>query len=883
MASPVRDFKTLLTQHRAALAEQAMLPGQDGYALSERNAQFLDGVLQTAFADAGGNAHASLALVAVGSFGRGALTAHADVDVRLLTATSSQRAAEVAEAMLYPLWDAGLAVGHQVATASELLALFPTDLTTATALLDVRHIAGNPALSAELSTRAHAGPFAEANLPAFLDRLEVEAKGRHDRFGDSVYLLEPDVKNGAGGSRDLELALWAVKARFRPRGPGAELFAELVQLGAMVPREQRSMQDAREFSHRVRNHLHLSAGRRHDRLTFEKQEELADRLGFTDAGGADEQERLGQAVERMMQAYYREARVVSQARESLLARARPEPRRRTRPVMRELGGGLRIWDEHVTVADAGDAAREPEVLLRAIRACVEHEMPLWPHARDLVARFAQDAALGSRLRESPAAGAVFTELVASRADTPFRRSALAELHELGLLVAMVPEFVPVLGRVHHDLYHVYTVDVHSVAATDAVRAIARGEYAAKWPLATRVFSELDHPKPIFLAALLHDVGKGYPDASGSRKNHSESGAELVRTILPRLGEDERTTALVAKLVTEHLSMYHTATRRDLDDPATVKDFVARVGTREVLEHLYLLTLVDLSTTAPKALTSWKANLLDELYLRAAESFDGESRQADPGALGRYLAALPEAEARRIEIFAQAMPKRYRALVTPERIAAHAQLSAGRTGAFACAMSESDLTDTMELAIAADDSPGLLALVAAALTAGRLEVVAADVYSRETEAGSREAFDIFWVRDRAEGAAGARETLPRLEADLGALLAREVTPEALLERRRSKYARRGPPVMSEIALHGDASPEHTVVEVFGRDQPGLLYALARCLTQLGLGIERSRINTEGNRVADVFYVQEASGGKIAPARFAEIRAALLAVADAGHRS
>ena len=829
-----------------------------------------------------------MALVAVGSFGRGALTAHADVDVRLLTTSNDAQAVEVAEAILYPLWDAGLTVGHQVATVNELLGLFPTDLTTATALLDVRHVAGDRALTDELSSRAHAGPFAEANLPAFLDRLAAEAKGRHERFGDSVYLLEPDVKNGAGGTRDLELGLWAVKARFRPRGPSADLFAELVQLGAMVPREQRAMQDAREFMHRVRNQLHLSAGRRNDRLTFEKQEELAAALGFgfdeteTAETDTDPQAVLGRSVERLMQHYYREARVVSQASESLLTRARPEPRRRTRPAMRELGGGLRLWDEHITLADAGEAAREPEVLLRALRACVEHEHPLWPHARDLVTRFAQDAALAARLRESPTAGPLFTELVASRADTPFRRSALAELHDLGLLVAMIPEFVPVLGRVHHDLYHVYTVDVHSVAATDAVRSIARGELAARWPLATRVFSELHRPRLAFLAALLHDVGKGYPDASGSRKNHSESGAELVRTILPRLGEDAAATELVAKLVAEHLSMYHTATRRDLDDPATVRDFVAKVGTREVLEHLYLLTLVDLSTTAPKALTSWKANLLDELYLRAAETFDGESRKSDGGAYERHLAELTGEEAARLETFVRGMPARYRAVVSPERIERHAALAASRSGIFACEMSDSELTDTVELAVVAADSPGLLAMVAAALTAGRLEVVAADVYSRETEGGGHEAFDIFWVRDRTEGAAKAREALPRLEADLGALLSREVTPEALLERRRSKYARLGPQVAAEVLLHADASPEHTIVEVFGRDRPGLLHALAACLTQLGLGIERSRINTEGNRVADVFYVREPDGKKIAPARFAEVRTALLGVVEAQRR-
>lgn len=880
-------LKHRVAAHRASLAARALEPGHDGLLLSQHNAAFLQQILRETFE----SLHltgAPVALVAVGSLGRGAVTACADVDVRLLT-HSGHDVSALAESMLYPLWDAGLNVGHQVVSVDDLLALAPTDLSTATALLDVRHLAGEPALVQELLTRAYAGPFADANLGDFLRRLEDEVRVRHERFGDSVYLLEPDTKNGVGGARDFEIALWAAKARFRLRGGELDPLAELVQLGAMVPREQRSMHSARESLHRIRNHLHLAAGRRVDRLTFENQEELAPRLGFADSrDDADPRDVLGQAVERLMQHYYQEARTISQLRTLLLARLRPEPRRKQRPVRRALNAQLALWDEHVTLVEGVDCVDDPSVLLQALAACVRHEKPLWPHVRDLIVRLAQDEPLAARLRASAESGPLFVELTCSRADSPFSRSPLAEMHELGLLSAMVPEFVPVLGRVHHDLYHVYTVDVHSVAATDAVRAIARGELAGRWPLATRVFSELERPRALFLAALLHDVGKGYPDANGSRSNHCESGALLVQTIMPRLGEDATTTALVHKLVLEHLSMYHTATRRDLDDPSTIRDFAQRVGSREVLEQLFLLTLVDLSTTAPKALNTWKTNLLEELYLRTAEHFEGQSRpQHDLEALLRAMAGWPDAEIAAVSAFARSMPKRYRALFDVEQVAAHAALSASRSGPFACAMYPSELADTALLVVVADDSPGLLALVAAAITAGRLEVVAADVYSREGQHGS-EAFDVFWVRDRTEGSAAARAALPRLVADLGALFEGEVNAEELLERRRESTVRRGPRVAAEVVLYDRAAPEHTVVEVFGRDRPGLLYALARCFTQLGLSIERSRINTEGNRVADVFYVQERAtdaaplARKIPPARFEEIRTALLGVVEPQRR-
>ena len=351
-------------------------------------------------------------------------------------------------------------------------------------------------------------------------------------------------------------------------------------------------------------------------------------------------------------------------------------------------------------------------------------------------------------------------------EVPLKRGSIAgELHEVGLLLAMIPEFAPVTGRVHHDVYHVYTVDVHSVAAVDALRALCRGENAHDRPLASRLAAEIARPAPLFLATLLHDVGKGYPDASGSRKNHSVTGAELCDTILPRLGVSPEDAAEVRALVRDHLVMYHVATRRDLDDPATTKDFCAQVRGREGLRDLYLLTVCDLTTTSPTAMTSWKARMLDELYFAADASFGGEDA-FDVARTQRVKdAAVSVWQGKRADLvaFLASMPERYLLSNAPEAICAHARVALDRAHerrAVHAALVPSRHPEVSELCVVAEDAPGLLARIAAAITASRLEVLGAQVYSRRVgpraaqarSGGASEAVDLFWVRD-ARGSSG----------------------------------------------------------------------------------------------------------------------------------
>jgi [protein-PII] uridylyltransferase len=891
----------------------------DGVALGRRRAAFLDGLLAYLFTRAIGSTAITepVTLAAVGSFGRGAVALRSDVDVRLITKPGQKHqeaAARVADALLYPLWDAGLSVGHQVTSASEMIELAQTDLATATSLLDLRVLAGDPELVDELVSRAYLGLFSEGELGRFVERLEEEATARHARFGESLYLLEPEVKAGAGGLRDIDIARWAARARYRVGAPDGDPWAELVRLGVIVPREAIEITRAEEFLWRVRNRLHARAERKSDRLTFDQQETIAIELGYARRDSAPRAETAeadaieaapasaspearAEAAERFMQDYFGHARVVSRSREALLLRAKP-PKRRGKPVEIDLGDGVRLFDGQVTL-DPQALADDPALALRMYAACIQKKAPVLPFARDVIARAAADAAWADKLRASPEAASLFLELLCTVPEAPLRRgSVIGELHEVGLLLAMIPEFMPVTGRVHHDVYHVYTVDVHSVAAVDCLRAICRGDLAHERPLASRLAAEIARPVPIFLATLLHDVGKGYPDASGSRKNHSVTGAELCDVILPRLGVVNDDAAEVRSLILNHLAMYHVATRRDLDDPSTAQDFCAHVHGREGLRDLYLLTFADITTTSPTAMTSWKARMLDELYFAADAHLAGTSDVEGAARIERIRsAALASWTGKKAELgaFLQTMPDRYLLANAPDAICAHARIALERASSRSrvlAALVPSRHPEVGEICVVAEDAPGLLARIAAAITAARLEVLGAQVYSRTVRPAGRahemtEAVDLFWVRDARTGAEGLAQAMPRLLRDLERVCAGAVDAEQLLSERvgASPWRERpSPAVLSEVVVDDRASPRHTVVEVFAKDRPGLLYSLARALHGLGLSIALSKINTEGTKVADVFYVNELDGSKVAPGpRFKDLRDTLLEAARGGRET
>lgn len=903
------EIRSRLGQQRKDLAATIPADGRSvpaesaGIALGRRNAGILDDLLSKLFlalengdAPAHGDrpvaasAWKAVALAGVGSYGRGAVALKSDLDVRLLSNTTDEATA-VADALLYPLWDMGMTIGHQVVTIDDVVGAARDDLPTATSLLDWRHVAGERGLSEALRRKCAQSIFAHSELPRFLGRLEAEVQSRHGRFGGSVYLLEPDVKNGEGGLRDFDVAYWAAKARFGVGDP-----EDLVRMGALAPREAAEILEAAEFLFRIRNLLHARAGRRNDRLTFDEQEAIAELMGYGEGGVA---------VERLMSAYYRHARTISRSRDTMIARATPFLSRR-KPRDEDLGNGVRLFDGSVTMINPDALRADPALAMRMIAAAVERRVPLLPYARDAIGRAAADPVFGEALRANKEACDRFVELIASCKETAFRGGSVRrEIYDTGLFLAMIPEFAPVVGRVHHDTYHVYTVDVHSVAAADRLGMLVRGEIAAEFPLACRVAAETARPTVLFFATVLHDVGK----AIGGT-DHAQRGAEMARTILARLGFPPEDVESAAHLILKHLSMYLVATRRDLDDPMTVAEFSRDVHGREGLRDLYLLTVADLSTTSPTSMTSWKARMLDELYLATdnalAAAASGENgvpsrprglpvdtddsrRRRAVAQVRRAADELPATtEVERADRLAflsgylHTMPERYVLANAPAAVVAHAELARRHQGEPVCVdLVPSRHPEAAEICIVAADRPGLLAAITAALAASRLEVHAAQIHTRIVPGSGVQAVDLFWVRDRGQGVEGVARSVPKLTRDITALLAGEVQAAELARNRSTSRLREraSPKVQIQVSIDNRASPRHTVIEVLARDRPGLLFAVSDALYRLGLSITVAKINTEGTRVADVFYVSEQDGSKVTPGpRTAEVHKTLVEVVE-----
>jgi [protein-PII] uridylyltransferase len=819
-------------------------------------------------------------LAAVGSYGRGVLAPRSDLDVRFLVDRDGERAQEVAEAILYPLWDAGCQVGHQVITADDALELSRTDLTTATSLLDLRVLAGSRERVDKLVDRALSG-FFQAEIGSFVHRLREERATRHGKYGGSLYLLEPDVKSGAGGLRDLDVARWAARARY-----GVKELEELVRLGVLVPREHADIAAAEQFLWNVRARLHVRAERRSDRLTFDAQEELGRAMG---EGKPNEPDAI--AAERLMQRYYMHARTVERLVERVLDLCAP-PRPRGRQMQQEvLAKGVRTFDAHATLEHPAQIYNEPALAMRLYHAAMRKNLPVYPYTRDSVARATREPEFCEMLRASPEATQLFLECLTNVADRPVPRpggSILRELHDVGLLLAMIPEFDPVVGRVHHDTYHVYTVDVHSVAAIDRLRTLARGDLASEYPLACRLAGDVFRKLPLYVATLLHDVGKG---AGGA--GHSERGAEMSGAICNRLGLSQEDIEEVRWLIAEHLAMYHVATRRDLDDPATVASFAETItksggSPLERLQHLYLLTVADISTTSPTAMTSWKARMLDDLFLATSHYLASKQRgvETPDQILARVRTEAKAAwrgDAAFLTAYLDGMPKSYFMGHVGSNIAAHAAVVARRHAQQKSVVIDavpSRHRDVIELCIAADDRPGLLAMIAAALAANRLDVMTAHIFVRPTSGdGKQEAVDFFAVRRFARDGEEAIEPLSareleRIASDLERLIDGKVDASELLKERRGPSGMRerpSPAVATGVEIDDRASRRFTVIDVYAKDRPGLLFTIAKALHEAKLSIARSKIATEGARAADSFYVTEIDGSKVgSPTRHEEIK-------------
>ena len=792
------------------------------------------------------------AVLAQGGYGRGELNPQSDIDLLFLYPHKVTPYVEtVNEKILYTLWDTRLQVGFAVRNVTECVRLAATDLKIKTALIDARYICGDRPLSDDFDRALDRDIKPRATAKFFREKLN-ESEARHHEFGDSVYLLEPQLKEGQGGLRDLHTALWIAKIKFKVSG-----LRELAVKGVMNASELTEIEHARDFLFRVRNAMHFLTNSHQDQLTFELQEEVAVNLGYAVSGNGNLK-----PVERFLKDYYLQASTVTRFAQAIIDRSvnPPRPYRLIgRMMARTIRPGVQIVAGELALTSSEIFADDPTELMRLFADAQRHGVPFSSGLADLIRVNAH------RLGEQERADDGVIDAFLSVLRSPYRvYETLHEMHKLGVLSRMIPEWEHLLCLVLHDLYHIYTVDEHSLMGVRELERLRNGEFAEGAPLLTQVMREVDKVELLFLGIMMHDAGKGLGGG------HSEKGARFALDLASRLKLNEDDTRELEFLVRHHLVMSHLAQRRDIHDDKLISEFAKLVGTTDTLKRIYLLTYADMRATGPKVWNNWKDMLLGETYLRVTDAFarglEPEDRQERVARIRERV--LAEARASRdaaavaeLEHFVASMPDIY-FLTTPETLMAdHAVLVRhGREQGVATSVAHNPAYEFTEFTVATHDRPGLFAILTGVLAARGMNIVGARIATSE-DGIVLDAFRVSHLERRAvaldeERWQKTRELLDDVLAgrrDLREVMAKAEKP-GLLDRKRV------PRGTTEIVVTNSVSDEYTVIDVYTHDRVGLLYRIAQALYEMGLSIHLAKISTNVDQVLDVFYVTEADHQK-----------------------
>ncbi len=806
-----------------------------------------------------------ITLIAVGGYGRGEMAPFSDVDIGFLTPYKPTGWTEqVIESMLYSLWDLGLKVGHSSRSLDEMIRMANADLTIRTALLESRYVWGDQALYDEAAERFQREVVSGTGR-AFVTEKLAEREARHKKLGDSRYVVEPNVKEGKGGLRDLHTLFWIGKYVYQVRS-----VAELVDKGLLTRDELRQFQNAENFLWAVRCHLHALAGRAEERLTFDLQRELAARMRYADRPGKS-------PVERFMRHYFLHAKMVGDVTgmflahldESIATRGRrfglPAITRRPRKL-----NGFKLDRGRLALPSDDFLAEDPVRLIEMFALADRHGLEIHPLAMRAAGRDAR--LIDAQVREDPRANTLFMDVLTSPRDP---ETVLRWMNEASVFGRFVPDFGRVVAQMQFDMYHHYTVDEHTIRAVGLLASIRRGDLKDDHPLSTAIMNQIVSQRVIYVATLLHDIAKGRGG------DHSVLGAEVAMTLCPRFGLTPAETETVAWLVRWHLLMSATAFKRDLADFKTILDFAAAVQSPERLRLLLILTVVDIRAVGPGVWNSWKRQLLSDLYEMAEEVLRLGHKQT--GRKERILAKQEELQQAlgwpeaRFAALKKRLPESYW-IAEPadilERNARHIA-DAGDKPLAIGAQVYPDRGATLVTVYAADH-PGLFYRVAGAIHLAGASIIDARIHT--TRDGM--ALDNFLVQDPFGQPFDDADRLDRLRATIeDALANRGKLTDRLaakpLVRPRADAFRIEPAVL----IDNKASNRYTVIEVNAADRPALLYSLAEALFQSKVTIHSAHVATYGERAVDTFYMTDLLGDKIInPARLKALEKRMLAAAS-----
>ena len=789
-----------------------------------------------------------MAVMATGGYGRGLLAPKSDIDLLfLLPYKQTPWGESVAEFMLYVLWDLGLKVGHATRTVEQCLTLAKADMTIRTSLLDLRLIAGSAGLAENLSRRFRA-EFGTGTAREFVDAKLAERDERHRRTGESRYKVEPNVKDGKGGLRDLHTLHWLVSYVYgRPIGVARDA-------GLFTSSEYRNFRHCEDFLWTVRCHLHFIAGRPEERLTFDVQPVIAEKLGYKSRGGL-------RTVERFMKQYFMVAREVGEL--TMAASAALEMQQvKTAPVLSRLLSPLnwrtraklrrttdfRIENGRIDTINDDIFNLDRANILRIFQQAERWGAPLHPAAVRLLRQSLP--LIDDAFRRNTVASQIFLELLT---DPKSCERVLRAMSDTGVLGRYIPEFGRIVSMMQFNMYHHYTVDEHSILAVGLVGQIEEGTLGEDHPLASEIIKQVQSRRMLYLAMLLHDTGKRLEG------DHSVTGAAIARDVAPRLGFTDAETETVAWLIEQHLTMSMIAQNRDLSDPKTISDFARIVQSPERLRLLLILTVADIRAVGPGVWNGWKGQLLRTLYYEAEPVLaGGHTRTGSRGraeeAQAELRAAMKDWPAADLDAVIARLPEAYWLKTDLDHQKAHAEFlrkARAEGKRYAYLPRTDEFTAVTELTVLASDRPRLLSLFAGACAATGAGIVGASISTTTDDM----ALDTFLIRRELEEEDELR-LAARIGETIGRLLDGSLTlPEVMARRPAVKSRAAAFRLVPEVVINNQLSERFTVIEVTGLDRSGLLFDLTSALSDLGLDINSAHIATYGERAVDVFYVTD----------------------------
>jgi [protein-PII] uridylyltransferase len=870
-------LKELLRQARSEANQQLQADG-NGRRCAEGLSDFQDELIRLVYDHTVAHAYSAtnpsdaerMAIIATGGYGRRLLAPFSDIDLLFLLPYKQTAWGEsVIEYMLLLLWDMGLKVGHATRTVEQSLKLARADFTIRTAILDSRFILGDETLFHDLMTRFRR-EVVEGTAKQFVEAKMAERDERHRRVGESRYRVEPNIKDGKGGLRDLHTLHWLTKY-MHGQGPSERPF----EASVFTRDENATFRRCETFLWGVRCHLHFLTGRAEERLTFDVQQAMADRLGYVERGGL-------RAVERFMKHYFLIAKdvgdlttILCSALEMEQVKASPGFSRllnpltwRTRRQIRTTTD-FRIDNGRLNVADVDVFKRDPVNLIRFFARAEETDAFFHPNAVRLLRRSLR--LIDDKLRNDKEANRIFLEMLCS---TKNPEPTLRRMNEAGVLGRFVPAFGRVVSMMQFNMYHRFTVDEHLIRTIGVLSDIERGEAADSHPLSTRIVNTVQHRRALYVAAFLHDIAKGRDE------DHSIAGARIARQLGPRFGLTPAETETTAWLIEQHLTMSQVAFSRDIGDPKTVRDFADIVQSPERLKLLLVLTVADIRAVGPGIWNGWKGQLLRALYYEAEPLVAGGhtqlgAKERAAAAQQAFRKAIPDWPEEDVERFIERHYPDYWLRTETRKVVEHAKMmrAAELAGTKLASHFTTDaFTAITELSLLAPNHPRLLAQFAGACAAAGANISGAhisttrDGFALDTFLLARE-FD--QDEDELRRARRIAETIEKLlkgEAKLGALMAK---------RHGRRSSRIGAfTVAPEVLIDNTLSNQFTVVEVAGLDRPGLLFELTNTLSDLNLDIASAHITTFGEKAVDVFYVTDLTNKKIvSPQRQTAIKARL----------